>query len=98
MTTLQKIINYCQVPRTTEEISNHLGISKDTIYTHLSNLQRNDKMEKIGDGRRRVSPARFVVTRHAPVATASTEDYENLVVKFAHNPFGIKHGIAQEIR
>jgi hypothetical protein len=40
----------------------------------------------------------FMTVRQAPVATESTEDYENLVVKHAHNPFGLKHGIAQEIR
>jgi predicted ArsR family transcriptional regulator len=90
MTTLQKIINYCQVPRTTKEIADHLGVNKDTIYSQLSNLQRNSMVDKIGDGRRRVQPARFVVTRKAPVATESTQDFENLVIKHAHNPFGLR--------
>lgn len=90
MSTIQKIINYCQKPRTTKEIAEHLGICKDTIYTHLNNLQRNSMIDKIGDGRRRVQPARFVVTRQAPVATESTEDYENLVITHAHNPFGLR--------
>ena len=90
MSTLQKIINYCQEPRTTKQIADHLGMNKDTIYTHLSNLQRNGKMDKIGDGNRRVLPARFIVTRHAPVATESTEYFENLVIKHAHAPFGLK--------
>jgi predicted ArsR family transcriptional regulator len=90
MTTLQKIINYCQMPRTTKEIADHLGVNKDTIYSQLSNLQRNSMVDKIGDGRRRIQPAKFVVTRQAPVATASTKHYENLVIKHAHNPFGLR--------
>jgi hypothetical protein len=47
-------------------------------------------MEKRGDGRRRVSPAVFVTVRQAPTATESTDDYENLVITYAHNPFGLR--------
>ena len=90
MSTQQKIINYCQEPRSTQEIAEYLNMNKDTIYTHLSKLQRNGTIEKRGDGRRRVEPARFIVTRHAPVATESTDNYENLVIKHAHNPFGLQ--------
>ena len=90
MTTVQKIINYCQEPRTTKEIAAHLGMNKDTIYTHLNNLQRNGIIDKRGDGRRRIEPARFIVTRQAPVATESTEHYENLVITHAHKPFGLR--------
>ena len=89
MTTVQKIINYCQEPRSTKEIAAYLGMNKDTIYTHLNNLQRNGIIEKRGDGRRRISPATFVVTRQAPKATESTENYENLVITHAHAPFGL---------
>lgn len=90
MTTQQKIINYCQEPRTTKELAEYCGINKDTIYTHLNRLQRNGIIDKIGDGRRRVAPAKFVVTRQAPVATESTENYENLAITQAHNPFGLR--------
>ena len=90
MTTQQKIINYCQEPRTTKELAEYCGINKDTMYTHLSKLQRNGIIDKIGDGRRRVQPAKFVVTRQAPVATESTKDYENLAITHAHNPFGLR--------
>ena len=90
MTTQQKIINYCQEPRTTKELAEYCGINKDTMYTHLSRLQRNGIIDKIGDGKRRVQPAKFVVTRQAPVATESTKDYENLAITHAHNPFGLK--------
>ena len=90
MTTQQKIINYCQEPRTTKELAEYCGINKDTMYTHLSRLQRNGIIDKIGDGRRRVQPAKFVVTRQAPVASESTVDYENLAITHAHNPFGLK--------
>ena len=89
MSTEQKIINYCQTPRTTKEIAEYLGYKKDTVYTHLNRLQRNGIMDKIGDGRRRVQPARFVVTRQAPKATESTPDYENLAITHAHAPFGL---------
>ena len=90
MTTQQKIINYCQEPRTTKELAEYCGINKDTMYTHLSRLQRNGIIDKIGDGRRRVQPAKFVVTRQAPVATESTKDSENLAITHAHNPFGLR--------
>ena len=90
MTTQQKIINYCQEPRTTKELAEYCGINKDTMYTHLSKLQRNGIIDKIGDGRRRIQPAKFVVTRQAPVATESTKDSENLAITHAHNPFGLK--------
>ena len=89
MSTQQKIINYCQEPRTTKELAEYCGINKDTMYTHLNRLQRNGIIDKIGDGRRRVQPARFVVTRQAPVATESTPDYENLAITHAHAPFGL---------
>jgi len=89
MSTEQKIINYCQEPKTTKEIAAYLGMNKDTIYTHLNRLQRNNILEKHGDGRRRIAPATFVVTRQAPKATESTEDYENLVITHAHAPFGL---------
>ncbi len=89
MSTEQKIINYCQEPRSTKEIAEYLNMNKDTIYTHLNRLQRNGTIEKRGDGRRRVEPARFVVTRQAPVATESTPDYENLAITHAHAPFGL---------
>jgi predicted ArsR family transcriptional regulator len=89
MSTEQKIINYCQTPKTTKEVAEYCGINKDTIYFHLNRLQRNGIIDKIGDGRRRVAPARFVVTRQAPQATESTADYENLAITRAHNPFGL---------
>lgn len=90
MNTEQKIINYCQEPRTTKELAEYCNINKDTIYSHLNRLQRKGMIDKIGDGRRRVAPARFVVTRQAPKATESTADYENLVITHAHNPFGLR--------
>jgi hypothetical protein len=98
MSTQLKVLKYCAEPRSAIEIAEHCGLQTSSIYTLLGALQRHNKLQKIGDGRRRGSPAVFMTVRQAPVATESTEDYENLVVKFAHNPFGIKHGIAQEIR
>jgi len=90
MSTQQKILKYCIEPKTTVDIAQYLGLEKQSIYTHLNNLQRLGKMEKRGDGRRRVSPAMFVTVRQAPTATESTDDYENLVITYAHNPFGLR--------
>lgn len=90
MTTIDKIIAFCNTPRTTKEIADYLGLHKDTIYRNLNTLRRNNVLEKRGDGRCRVEPARFVITRKAPKATESTEDYENLVITHAHNPFGLR--------
>ena len=90
MSTEQKILRYCIEPKTTVQIAEYLGLEKQSIYTHLNNLQRLGKMEKRGDGRRRVSPAVFVTVRQAPTATESTDNYENLVITYAHNPFGIR--------
>lgn len=98
MSTQQKILKYCADPRSCIEIAEHCGLQTGSIYTVLGALQRHNKIQKIGDGRRKDRPAVFMTVRQAPVATESTDDYENLIITHAHNPFGIKHGIAQEIR
>jgi hypothetical protein len=67
----------------------YCGIAKISIYTQLAKLQRNNKIEKRGDGRRG-SPCVYVTIRQAPTATESSDNYENLVVKHAHNPFGLR--------
>jgi len=89
MSTQQKILKYCIEPKTTVSIAEYCGLEKISIYTQLSNLQRNGKIEKRGDGRRG-SPCTYVTIRQAPTATESSDDYENLVITHAHNPFGLR--------
>ena len=98
MSTQQKILKYCFEPKTSAQIAEYCGFEKTSIYDHLNKLQRLGKMEKRGDGRRRVAPCTFVTIRQAPTATESTDDYENLILTHAHNPFGLKNGIAQTVR
>ena len=90
MSTQLKILKYCADPRTAIEIAEHCGLQTSSIYTVLGALQRHNRLQKIGDGRRKDRPAVFMTIRQAPVVTESTEDYENLVVKHAHNPFGLQ--------
>ena len=90
MSTQQKILKYCIEPKTSAQIAEYCGMEKSSIYTQLGNLQRLGRIEKRGDGRRRVSPAMFVTVRQAPTATESTDDYENLVLTHAHAPFGLR--------
>jgi predicted ArsR family transcriptional regulator len=90
MSTLENILRYCATPKTTKDIAEYLCLEKQSIYTHLNRLQRNGKIEKLGDGRRRAAPATFVVVRQAPTVTESTDDYENLAITHAHAPFGLR--------
>lgn len=90
MSTIDNILKYCRTPKTTKDIAEYLCLEKQSIYTHLNRLQRNGKIEKLGDGRRRAAPATFVVVRQAPTVTESRDDYENLAITHAHNPFGLR--------
>ena len=90
MSTQQKILKYCTEPRTAIDIANHCALQTSSIYTVLGALQRHNRLQKIGDGRQRVKPVLFLTVRQAPIATESTDDYENLIVKHAHNPFGLR--------
>jgi hypothetical protein len=90
MSTPQKILQYCTEPRLVADIAAHCELQTSSIYPVLGDLQRHNRIQKIGDGRKKFKPVMFVTIRQAPVATASTDDYENLVITHAHNPFGIK--------
>jgi predicted transcriptional regulator len=89
MSTEQKILRYCIEAKTSADIADYCNLEKISIYTQLVKLQRNNKIEKRGDGRRG-SPCVYITIRQALTATESTDDYENLVVKHAHNPFGLR--------
>jgi predicted ArsR family transcriptional regulator len=88
MNTQQKILKFCLTPQIVIDIAEHCGLEKASIYSHLLTLQRSGKIEKRGDGKRRANPAVFVTIKKPPVATESTDEYQNLVLIWAHNPFG----------
>jgi hypothetical protein len=90
MSTQQKILQYCTEPRTAIDIADYCGLQTSSIYTVLGSLQRHNRLQKIGDGRQRFKPVLFLTVRQAPVATESTDGYENLVIKHAHAPFGLR--------
>ena len=89
MNTQQKILKFCLTPQTAVKIAEHCVLEKASIYSHLLTLQRSGKIEKRGDGKRRAMSAVFVTIRQAPVESQHTEDYENLMITKAHNPFGL---------
>jgi hypothetical protein len=90
MNTQQRILKFCLTPQTVVNIAEHCGLEKASIYSHLLTLQRSGKIEKRGDGKRRAMCAVFVTIRQAPVASEHTENYENLIITHAHNPFGLR--------
>jgi predicted transcriptional regulator len=92
MTTANKILAFCTTPRTASELADHCKVQRSNIYSALGRLQMKGIVTRIGDGTER---ATYVLNE--PNLT-KMDDYENLVIKHAHNPFGLKHGIAQEIR
>ena len=89
MNTQQRILKFCLTPQTVVDIAEHCALEKASIYSHLLTLQRSKKIEKRGDGKRRAMPAVFVTIQQAPVATESADDYENLIITHAHNPFNL---------
>lgn len=89
MNTKDQILKMCVTPKTAAELAIELKLSIQGVYTQLSGLQRAKKIEKRGDGKRRAMPATFVVTRNAPTIAEHTDDYENLAITRAHNPFNL---------
>lgn len=83
MLTVDKILEFCTVLRTSGQIAEYCGLDKRSIYAPLNNLQRSKKIEKRGEHRAKM----FITIRQAPVVTV---DYENLVITHAHNPFGLR--------
>ena len=45
--THEKVLAYCQRPRTSKEIADDLGCWMTAVYNHLRLLQRLDQLEKI---------------------------------------------------
>ena len=84
MKTGDKIVAYCTTPRTATELANHCKVQRSSIYSALGRLQMKGIVKRIGDGTER---ATYVL--NDPNMT-NLDDYENLVIKHAHNPFGLR--------
>jgi sugar-specific transcriptional regulator TrmB len=84
MKTGEKIVAYCTSPRTATELAAHCKVQRSSIYSALGRLQMKGIVTRIGDGTER---ATYVL--NDPDMT-NLNDYENLVIKHAHNPFGLR--------
>jgi predicted transcriptional regulator len=84
MKTGDKILAYCTKPRTAQELATHCKVQRSSIYSALGRLQMKGILTRLGDGTER---ATYVLNE--PSLT-KMNDYENLVIKHAHNPFGLQ--------
>jgi predicted transcriptional regulator len=84
MKTGDKILAYCTKPRTAQELATHCKVQRSSIYSALGRLQMKGILTRLGDGTER---ATYVLNE--PSLT-KMDDYENLVIKNAHNPFGLR--------
>tara|TARA_R110000868_G_scaffold360150_1_gene622197 strand:+ start:49 stop:306 length:258 start_codon:yes stop_codon:yes gene_type:complete len=84
MKTGDKILAYCTKPRTAQELATHCKVQRSSIYSALGRLQMKGILTRLGDGTER---ATYVLNE--PSLT-KMNDYENLVIKHAHNPFGLR--------
>ena len=84
MKTADKILKFCTKPRTASELANHCKVHRSSIYSALGRLQMKGILTRINDGTER---ATYVLNE--PNLT-KMDDYENLVIKHAHNPFGLR--------
>ena len=80
MKTPAKIIAFCNKPRTAQEISDHCNMQRSGIYSALGRLQLHGFIKRVGS-----DPASYIASTPTVV-----EPYENLVIKHAHNPFGLR--------
>jgi predicted transcriptional regulator len=84
MKTGDKIVAYCTTPRTATELAAHCKVQRSSIYSALGRLQMKGIVTRIGDGTER---ATYVLN---DFDMTNLDDYENLVIKHAHNPFGLR--------
>ena len=85
------ILEYCMKSKTSAQVAEHFGMTKVAVYEKLHALQRAGKIDKNGNDKRKAVPAKFLTIRQAPKPTPSTDEYENLAITRAHNPFGLKY-------
>jgi sugar-specific transcriptional regulator TrmB len=84
MTTADKIVAFCTKPRTAQELADHCKVQRSNIYGALGRMQMKGILKRLGD---RTERATYVLNE--PSLTKMS-DYENLVIKYAHNPFGLQ--------
>jgi sugar-specific transcriptional regulator TrmB len=80
MRTADKVMAFCVIPRTAQELADHCKIQRSSIYSQLERLQVKGLLKRFGR-----EPAMYVVA--VPVEVVIEE---NLVIKHAHNPFGLR--------
>lgn len=84
MTTADKILKFCTKPRTASWLADHCKVQRSSIYSALGRMQMKGILKRLGDGTER---AMYVLN---DLNMTNLDDYENLVIKHAHNPFGLK--------
>ena len=84
MKTADKIVAFCTKPRTASWLADHCKVQRSSIYSALGRLQMKGILTRLGDGTER---ATYVLSQ--PGFTKMS-DYENLIIKHAHNPFGLR--------
>ena len=82
MTTADKILKFCTKPRTASELADHCKVQRSSIYSALGRMQMKGILKRLGDGTERA----IYVLNEPSVA----KHQENLVIKHAHNPFGLR--------
>jgi sugar-specific transcriptional regulator TrmB len=80
MRTPDKIIAFCTKPRSAQELADHCKIQRSSIYSALGRLQMKGLIRRVD-----TEPATYVGSTPMVV-----EYQENLVIKYAHNPFGLR--------
>jgi sugar-specific transcriptional regulator TrmB len=80
MRTPDKIIAFCTKPRSAQELADHCKIQRSSIYSALGRLQMKGLIKRID-----TEPATYSVSTPTVV-----EHFENLAIKHAHNPFGLR--------
>ena len=84
MKTGDKIVAFCTKPRTAQELADHCKVQRSSIYSALGRLQMKGILTRLGDGTER---ATYVLNE--PSLT-KMDDYKNLIITHAHNPFGLR--------
>ena len=82
MKTGDKIVAFCTKPRTAQELADHCKVQRSSIYSALGRLQMKGLLKRLGVGKEQ---ATYIVSEPQIV-----EHHENLVIKYAHNPFGLR--------
>jgi hypothetical protein len=82
-----KILDFCSISRTSNELAAMLNLNKSEVYLLTRNLMRSKKLIKKGNDKRRANPALFIRAVDVPVVVIDDNTTNNF---YAHNPFGLK--------